>query len=55
MVARPYICGLSIFSRFTCPSVCPLLHGEELQTAGYDFGEGHGALVQILGSMSDVN
>jgi len=27
---------------------------EELQTAGYDFAEGHGALVQILGSMSDV-
>jgi len=26
MFARPYICRLSIFSRFTCPSVCPLLH-----------------------------
>jgi hypothetical protein len=27
---------------------------EELQTTGYDFPEGHGTLVAILGSMSDV-
>jgi hypothetical protein len=27
---------------------------EELQTAGYDFPEGHGTLVEVLDSMSDV-
>jgi hypothetical protein len=27
---------------------------EELQTVGYDFPEGHGILIAILGSMSDV-
>ena len=25
--ARPYICRLIVFSRFTCPSTGPLLHG----------------------------
>jgi hypothetical protein len=27
---------------------------EELQTEGYDFPEGHGTLVEVLDSMSDV-
>src|SRR6266480_6448475 len=27
--ARPYICRLCTFKRFTCPSTWPLLHAEE--------------------------
>lgn len=29
-LARPYICRLSIFSLFTCPSVWPLLYGSRI-------------------------
>ena len=49
----PQSFGLTEYSRAVVQAeVDDLL--EELQSVGYDFPEGHGTLVEILGSMTDA-